>query len=149
MPGDRCSITTEPIDAGRLLQDSVSSSDGAAILFVGVVRDHNDGRSVGHLDYQAYPAMAEVTLREIVAEAQARWDTGAISVVHRIGRLEIGETSVAIAVAAPHRGEAYETSRYIIEELKKRVPVWKREGYLDGATEWLMGNTPEPAGRIS
>src|SRR5215203_2570100 len=125
LSSDLCSITAEPIDSARLLQDAISSSDGAAILFLGVVRDHNDGRDVGHLDYQAYPAMAEATLRDIVGEARTRWNMGAISVVHRIGHLEIGEASVAIAVAAPHRGEAYESSRYIIEELKKRVPIWK------------------------
>jgi molybdopterin synthase catalytic subunit len=148
VPEPRCSITTDPIDPCRLLA-SASDRDGAALLFVGLVRNHNEGKDVGHLDYQAYPEMAEAVLREIVAEAHARWDTGYISVVHRIGRLEIGETSVAIAVASPHRGDAYEASRYIIEELKKRVPIWKREGYLDGESEWLMGNTPQPAGEGS
>jgi molybdopterin synthase catalytic subunit len=87
-------------------------------------------------------------LKEIVAESRLRWETGAISVVHRIGRLEIGEPSVAIVVASAHRGEAYEASRYIIEELKKRVPIWKREGYVDGASEWLLGNVPQPVGNI-
>lgn len=141
----RCSIITEPIDGCALIADVASSNDGAAILFLGVVRDHNDGKAVGHLDYKAYPEMAEVVLREIVSEARTKWETGEIGVVHRMGRLEIGEPSVAIAVAAPHRGDAYAASRYIIEELKKRVPIWKREGYLDGQSEWLMGNTPEPA----
>ena len=145
MAEPRCWITTEPIDSCSLLAECTSSTDGAAILFVGVVRDHNEGKSVGHLDYKAYPEMAEAVLRKIVVEAQERWETGEIAVVHRIGRLEIGDPSVAIAVAAPHRGDAYEASRYIIEELKKRVPIWKREGYLDGQSEWLMGNTPEPA----
>ena len=145
MPQHRCWITEDPIDACALLGDCSSASDGAALLFVGVVRDHNEGKSVGHLDYKAYPEMAERVLREIVAEAAEQWETGSMAVVHRVGRLEIGEASVAIAVAAPHRGDAYAASRYIIEELKKRVPVWKREGYLDGESEWLMGNTPEPA----
>lgn len=145
MAEPRCWITTEPIDSCSLLTQCTSSTDGAAILFLGVVRDHNEGKSVGHLDYKAYPEMAESVLRKIAVEAQERWETGNIAVVHRIGRLEIGEPSVAIAVAAPHRGDAYEASRYIIEELKKRVPIWKREGYLDGQSEWLMGNTPEPA----
>jgi molybdopterin synthase catalytic subunit len=137
-----CRIIEEPIDPVALLHDGIGSSDGAAILFLGTVRDHNDGREVGHLDYQAYPEMAEATLREIAAEAEAQWDTGGISVVHRIGRLEIGEVSVAILVASPHRGEAYAASRYVIEELKKRVPIWKREGYLEGNSEWLSGVTP-------
>ena len=145
MPANLCRITTEPIDGCALLADCASSSDGAAILFLGIVRDHNEGKQVGHLDYKAYPEMAEVVLREIVSEAKGRWETGEIAVVHRIGRLEIGEPSVAIAVAAPHRGDAYAASRYIIEELKKRVPIWKREGYLDGASEWLMGTMPGPS----
>lgn len=140
----RCELTTDPIDPAAFLEGCVSSSDGAAILFLGTVRDHNEGRDVGHLDYQAYPPMADATLREIVREARERWNTGVISVVHRHGRLEIGEVSVAIVVAAPHRGDAYGASRYVIEELKKRVPIWKREGYLDGEGEWLRGNTPEP-----
>jgi molybdopterin synthase catalytic subunit len=145
MNGLDCSVTTDPIDACGLLTGATMASDGAALLFVGVVRNENEGRGVGHLEYDAYPAMAEATLREIVTEARQRWETGAIAVVHRIGRLEIGETSVAIVVSAPHRGDAYEASRYIIEELKKRVPIWKREGYLDGASEWLRGSTPQPA----
>lgn len=142
----RCRITEQPIDTDALLRDSVGDADGAALLFVGTVRNHNDGRDVGHLDYQAYPEMAEKVLEEIVAEAEGRWDVGGMSVVHRVGRLEIGEASVAIVVASPHRGDAYEASRYIIEELKKRVPIWKREGYLTGESEWLMGNVPQPAG---
>lgn len=142
MSEDRCWITEDPIDACALLSECTSSSDGAAILFVGVVRDHNDGKAVGHLDYKAYPEMAGRVLRQIVSEARQRWETGDMAVVHRIGRLQIGEPSVAIAVAAPHRGDAYDASRYIIEELKKRVPIWKREGYLDGDSEWLVGQDP-------
>ncbi|MEX2582251.1 MAG: molybdenum cofactor biosynthesis protein MoaE [Gemmatimonadota bacterium] len=138
-----CLVTSDPIDSCALLAQA-SARDGAAILFVGLVRNHNEGRGVGHLDYQAYPEMAEATIREIVDEARSRWETGAISVIHRIGRLEIGDASVAIAVSSPHRGDAYEASRYVIEELKKRVPIWKKEGYLDGDSEWLRGNTPQP-----
>jgi molybdopterin synthase catalytic subunit len=140
----RCVVTVEPIDPAAFFEGCTAASDGAAILFVGTVRDHNEGRAVGHLDYHAYPPMAEATLREIVMEAAERWKTGTISVAHRYGRLEIGEVSVAIVVAAPHRGDAYAASRYVIEELKKRVPIWKREGYVDGEGEWLRGTTPEP-----
>jgi len=141
----RCWITSEPIDPCSLLgEGSHGPGDGAAILFLGVVRDNNEGRGVGHLDYHAYPQMAEATLREIVGEAAEKWEVGAISVVHRIGRLEIGETSVAILVASPHRAPAYDASRYVIEELKRRVPIWKREGYLEGESEWLSGTTPPP-----
>ena len=140
----RCFVTAEPLDPCAFLRDCTSGSDGAAVLFLVVVRNQNDGRDVGHLDYQAYPPMAETTLREIAEEAAEKWETGAISLAHRYGRLEIGEVSVAIVVAAPHRGDAYAASRYIIEELKKRVPIWKREGYLDGESEWLRGQLPEP-----
>jgi molybdopterin synthase catalytic subunit len=86
--------------------------------------------------------MAEAKLAEIAAEARERWGTGEIAVVHRVGRLEVGEASVAIVVASPHRAEAYEASRYVIEELKRRVPVWKREGYVDGDSEWVPGFAP-------
>jgi len=125
-------VTTDPIDPCELLVGG-SGSDGAAILFIGWVRNHNEGREVDHLDYKAYPAMAEATLREIAEEARTSWEIGSLSVVHRIGRLEIGEASVAIAVTAPHRGDAYEASRYVIEQLKRRVPIWKREKGPDGA----------------
>jgi molybdopterin synthase catalytic subunit len=142
----RCRVVREPIDTAALLASCASSGDGAALLFVGVVRDHNDGRPVGHLHYDAYAGMAEQVLEEIVAEAESMWSVGAIAVTHRIGRLEVGEASVAIAVASPHRAEAYEASRYVIEELKKRAPIWKREGYLDGDSEWLGGATPGASG---
>ena len=135
-------ITRDPLDAATLLREAGAASDGAVLLFVGTVRDRNDGRAVGHLEYESYEAMAERTLELIVAEARARWDVGEVRVAHRIGRLEIGEASVVIAVASPHRDAAYEASRYVIEELKKRVPIWKREGYLDGPSEWLAGTHP-------
>lgn len=142
-----CRVTSEPLDAAALLAAAQAPEDGAVLLFWGVVRNHNAGRAVGHLEYEAYAPMAEAVLREIVAEAQARWAVGEIAVAHRVGRLEIGEPSVGIAVAAPHREAAYAASRYVIEELKRRVPVWKREGYLDGSgePEWLGGATPPAA----
>jgi molybdopterin synthase catalytic subunit len=114
------------------------------LLFWGVVRNENDGREVNGLEYEAYAGMAEAKLREIVAEAAQRWSVGEIAVVHRIGKLNVGEASVGIAVAAPHRAEAYEASRYMIEELKRRVPIWKREHYLDGPSAWLGGSVPAP-----
>ncbi len=142
MPGHSCRITREPLNPAAILQEVTSPSDGAVLLFWGVVRNHNEGREVDHLEYEAYAPMAEAVLREIVREAAERWAVGDIAAIHRIGRLEIGEASVAIAVASPHRAEAYEASRYIIEELKRRVPIWKREGYVDGEREWLSGQSP-------
>jgi molybdopterin synthase catalytic subunit len=135
-------VVAEPLDAARILAETLSPEDGAALLFWGVVRNENDGRAVTRLEYHAYEAMAERELLRIADEARERWGTGDIRVVHRIGLLEVGEASIAIAVAAPHRGEAYEASRYVIEQVKQRVPVWKREGYVEGAHEWVPGFTP-------
>ena len=135
-------VVAEPLDAARILADTLSPEDGAALLVWGVVRNENDGRAVTELEYHAYEAMAERELLRIADEARERWGTGDIRVVHRIGLLEVGEASIAIAVAAPHRGEAYEASRYVIEQVKQRVPVWKREGYVEGAHEWVPGFTP-------
>jgi molybdopterin synthase catalytic subunit len=140
--GNLALVTSEPIDPARMLGGALSPADGAALLFWGVVREQNDGRAVSQLEYSAYGPMAEREMLRIADEARARFGTGAIHVVHRVGRLEIGEASVAIAVASPHRGEAYEASRYVIEQLKQRVPVWKREGYVDGDTEWVPGFSP-------
>lgn len=138
----RCRVHPDRIDTTALLADFAAPDDGAVLLFLGVVRNQNDGRPVGHLSYDAYAEMAERVLEEIVTEAEGRWSIGNAAVEHRIGRLEIGEVSVAIAISSPHRGEGYEASRYIIEELKKRVPIWKREGYLDGDSRWLDGAVP-------
>ncbi len=137
-----CRIVREPIDASALLAEVISPTDGAALLFWGVVRAENEGRAVAQLEYEAYAEMAEREMRMIAAEAGVRWETGEISIVHRVGRLQVGEASVAIVVASPHRAEAYEASRYVIEELKRRVPIWKREGYLDGPSEWVQGFAP-------
>ncbi|MBA2572347.1 MAG: molybdenum cofactor biosynthesis protein MoaE [Gemmatimonadetes bacterium] len=139
-----CRIISQPIDAATLLAEVATPSDGAVLLFWGVVRNENDGREVNGLEYEAYAEMAEAKLREIVAEAAQRWRIGEIAAVHRIGKLNVGEASVGIAVAAPHRAEAYEASRYVIEELKRRVPIWKREHYLDGPSAWLGGSVPAP-----
>jgi molybdopterin synthase catalytic subunit len=138
-------VTRDALDASALLAGVPSASDGAVLLFWGIVRDRNEGRPVAHLEYDAYAAMAETVLREIVEEARARWAIGGAAVAHRVGRLEVGEASVAIAVASPHRAEAYAASRYVIEELKKRVPIWKREVYADGDEQWLRGRAPGTA----
>ena len=143
--GAYAAVTDQPLDAARLLADSVSAEDGAALLFWGVVRNKNDGRPVAHLEYHAYAEMAERVMQRIAEEAVSRFGVSEVRVVHRVGRLEIGDASVAISVASPHRAEAYEASRYVIEELKKRVPVWKREGYIDGDTDWVAGFSPETA----
>jgi molybdopterin synthase catalytic subunit len=140
---DAARVVERPLDAAALLRGAVAPSDGAALLFWGVVRGEHDGRAVSRLEYSAYAPMAEREMLRIAGEARERFGTGAIHLEHRVGTLEIGEASVAIVVASPHRGEAYEASRYVIEQLKRRVPVWKREGYVDGETEWVPGFVPE------
>jgi molybdopterin synthase catalytic subunit len=133
----RAAIVDRPIDPAALVAEVSSASRGAVILFLGSVRDHHDGREVTGLEYQAYDAMAARELEAIVSEAATRFGSDAIVVEHRLGRLALGEASVGIAVAHPHRGPAYDASRYVIEELKRRVPVWKREEYVDGTREWV------------
>jgi molybdopterin synthase catalytic subunit len=129
-------ITAQPIRLERLLTAG-SNADGAFVLFVGRVRDHHDGRSVRRLHYEAYDEMAELELSEILSEAAARWDASHVEAVHRTGTLELGEASVAIAVAAPHRAAAYEASMHVMEQIKTRLPIWKREVYADGSESWV------------
>jgi molybdopterin synthase catalytic subunit len=135
-------VVEQPIDAAQLLEVT-APDDGAALLFWGVVRNHHQGRDVTHLEYRAYAPMAEREMLRIAREAQDRFGVGDVRIVHRVGRLEVGEASVGISVASAHRGDAYAASRYLIEELKRRVPVWKREGYTDGTAEWVPGFTVE------
>ena len=133
----RTALVTHPIDTAAVLEEVSSHRNGAAILFVGTVRDVNDGRAVSGMEYSAYEAMAVQELQTIAAEAVAQFGTEDVVVEHRLGTLELGEASVAIAVAHPHRGRAFEAARFIIEELKARVPIWKLEHYLDGTREWV------------
>ena len=141
----RTALVTGVIDAATLLAEVAAPRNGASVLFVGAVRESNDGREVSGIEYSAYAAMAENEMAVIVSEAASQFDTDDIVVEHRVGRLGIGEASVVIAVAHPHRAQAYEASRFIIEALKKRVPVWKREEYLDGTREWVDPTTAREA----
>jgi len=131
------SLIDEPIDIAAMLAKVAKHANGATVLFIGTVRDLNDGRPVSGMEYTAYRAMAERELADIAGEAHDRFATDDIAIEHRLGTLDLGDTSVAIAVAHPHRGAAYDASRYIIEELKKRVPIWKLEHYVDGTREWV------------
>jgi molybdopterin synthase catalytic subunit len=133
---DEVRLTRDPIEVSSLAV--ASPADGAVALFLGVVRGTNAGREVAHLEYEAYQEMAEAELAAIVTEARARWPITGVRVVHRLGRLEIGEASVAVAVASPHRREAFEACRFVIDALKKRAPIWKKEFYTDGSA-WLEG----------
>ena len=135
-------VASEVIDPAEVLARVGSDRDGATLLFLGVVRDHADDRPVSGMRYDAYEEMAGEVLSKIAAEAAEHLGTDRVAVVHRFGELAIGEVSVAIAVSSPHREEAYEASRYVIEQLKERLPVWKKEHYVDGVSEWVEGNVP-------
>lgn len=135
-------IVSQPLDPAAVLARVGADEDGAALLFVGVVRDHADGRGVTGMRYDAYEEMARTELRAIAGEAAQRLGTDRVAVVHRVGELTVGEASVVIAVSSPHRAEAYEASRYVIEEIKKRLPVWKKERYVEGDTAWVEGTVP-------
>lgn len=142
----RAQITTDAIDPQALLARVDDPSSGAVILFLGVVRNHNEGRDVEAMRYDAYDEMAQGTLDEILTEAEERYGVEHLVAVHRVGELGIGDVSVAIAVSSAHRGNAYEASRYVIEEIKVRLPVWKKERFVDGTSEWVAGKKPEVSG---
>ena len=126
-------IVEEPIDVAALIFDAQRPDCGAISTFVGTTRvDESGGASVEHLEYEAYRPMADRKLEEIGAEIRERWDARDVSIVHRIGRVDPGEASVAIVVAAPRRGAAFDASRYAIERIKEVVPIWKREVWSDG-----------------
>jgi molybdopterin synthase catalytic subunit len=131
-------LTSRPIDLGALVAVVQAPDRGGIACFLGTVRDHRGGRQVVRLDYSAYEAMAEAECSRIVAEAEARWNC-AVALQHRTGTLQVGETAVAIAVASAHRDEAFASCRYVIEEVKRRVPIWKREYFADGTVEWVGG----------
>lgn len=129
-------LTSKPIELRPMLAETASPARGGIATFLGTVRDHHGGRGVLRLDYSAYEPMAEAECARIVAEAEQRWAAG-VGLRHRLGRLEIGDTAVAVVAAAPHRDAAFEACRYVIEEVKRRVPIWKREYYADGSVGWV------------
>lgn len=141
-----CEITSEPIDAAALVEAVRSDEAGAVSVFYGVVRNHNRGRRVLYLEYDAYPPMAEKKMHEIAAEVRQRWPVTGIAMRHRIGRLEIGEVSVMIAVASAHRADAIAACHYAIDRLKEIVPIWKKEVF-EGGEEWLEGTAIVPETR--
>ena len=126
-------IVEEPIDVAALISAAQRPDCGAISVFVGTTRvDASDGAIVEHLEYEAYRPMADAKLEEIGAEIRERWDAREVSIVHRIGRVDPGEASVAIVVASPRRGPAFEAGRYAIERIKEILPIWKREVWSDG-----------------
>lgn len=133
----RAAIVERALDASALTQEVAAVSQGAAVVFIGTVRDMNDDRDVTALDYRAYVPMAEKEMAAILSEAEARWAPVRIVCEHRVGALSLGDASVVIVAAHPHRGEAFDACRYVIEELKQRVPIWKRERYATGELAWV------------
>jgi molybdopterin synthase catalytic subunit len=129
-------LSHAPIDLASLSKRVVARSRGGIVTFVGHVRDHHAGRSVVRLDYCAYEAMADAECARIVAEAEERWPVAG-ELTHRLGSLEVGDVAVAVAVGGAHREEAFAACRWIIEEVKRRVPIWKREFYTDGTVSWV------------
>jgi len=129
-------LTREPIDLAALLERA-RPSDGGVCLFVGVVRDHNEGRATRAIEYEAYGPMAEVEIERLLESLAGRWPEVWIEIRHRVGRLDIGEPSVAILATSPHRAEAFAACREAIDRLKTTVPIWKKEFYADGTSDWV------------
>jgi molybdopterin synthase catalytic subunit/sulfur carrier protein ThiS len=137
-------LTREPIDADSLVRSAKEGEDGAVVVFDGIVRNNSRGRQTLHLDYEAYEEMALKQMSELATQARDRHGVRHVTIVHRLGRLAVGETSVLIVVASAHRAQAYEASRWLIDTLKKTVPIWKKETFVDGAV-WADGE-PFPEG---
>jgi molybdopterin synthase catalytic subunit len=147
-------IGPEPLALGPLIAavtlrtPQPGGADGAVVTFLGLVRNHNAGRSVRYLEYEAYAPLALRTFERIAFEVGDRWPEARLALHHRTGRLEIGEASVAIAAASPHRGDAYAACRYAIERVKQIAPIWKRE-FFEGGDVWIEGAVADPADDVA
>lgn len=130
-------LSHDPIDYQALTEAVRSSAAGAVVLFLGTVREMTAGRRTLALDYEAYPQMAAAKLEELLAEARNRWPVVNGAIAHRLGRLDPGDISVAVAVSTPHRQECFEAGKFLIDRLKEVVPIWKKENWADGGTEWV------------
>src|SRR5438874_9937818 len=135
-------LTHDPIDYHALTEAVRSQHCGAVALFLGTVRELTGRHVTVFLDYEAYAPMAEKKLAEIEAEVRRRWRVGNVALVHRLGRLAVGEVSVAVAVSCPHRGDAFDACRYAVDTLKELVPIWKKENAPDGGGEWVHQSAP-------
>lgn len=135
----RIAVVDRPLDPAAALAEVENPGAGAVALFLGTVRDHSPGRrGVTHLDYEAFEGRVQEVIEAIVAEAQQRWPILAAVVEHRVGRVELGGIAVVVAVSSAHRGDAFDAARYLIDELKDRAPLWKKENWPGGA-EWVEG----------
>ncbi len=131
-------ITASPIDLTMIVESVVTPESGGINIFVGTTRNHSRGKTVTALEYEAYESMALRKMQEIANQAQTSWEVQRVSMVHRVGRVPVGESSVVIAVSAAHRDEAFRACRFLIDELKRVVPIWKREYFADGTVEWSL-----------
>lgn len=135
----RVEVTDRPLDPAAALKEVERDAAGAVAVFVGTVRDHSDGHTgVTHLDYEAFESRVEEVIARIVDEARSRWPILAGVVEHRVGRVDLGEPAVVVAVSSAHRDDAFDAARYLIDELKERAPLWKKEHWPGGA-EWVEG----------
>lgn len=132
-------VTEDPLLLDPLLAETEDDASGALIVFIGTVRNENEGRPVDGMTYEAHVSLAEKTLAELEADVVEKFDVRVCRIVHRIGALKLGEASVIIVVRGGHRAPAYDASRYAIDELKQRVPIWKEEHYIDGESRYLDG----------
>ncbi len=139
-------ISHAPIDPAPLVALVQAPDMGAVVTFAGIVRNNFGGRATAYLEYEAYESMALVVLERLADEARATWGTGAIAIHHRVGRLEIGATAVLIVVAAAHRHEAFEASEWLMDRIKEVAPIWKKEIWADGASEWVGNEVERKAG---
>ena len=131
------SLIHSPIDSVAVLAQVASNDAGAVVLFLGTTREFTEGRQTASLDYECYPEMAEAKLTELEKQAREKWPLVHVSIVHRLGRLGLGEASIAIAVSSPHRQAAFEAGKWLIDTIKEDVPIWKQENWADGTSEWV------------
>ncbi|MFO1021439.1 MAG: molybdenum cofactor biosynthesis protein MoaE [Planctomycetales bacterium] len=134
---DFIELTDHPIDYQALTERVRTPQAGAVVLFLGTVREMTHGRQTLALDYQAYPEMALVQMRELATRARAKWPILNLAILHRLGHLELGEISIAISLSTPHRAAGFEAGQFLIDQFKLVVPIWKKENWSDGTTEWV------------
>lgn len=137
-------ITEKPLNPEEIVSGLKKDTYGAVATFLGIVRGYARGKKLLYMEYDAYREMAEKKLQEIVEEIKTKWKLEDVAICHRIGRLEIGETSLVVAIASPHRKEAFQACQYAVDRIKHTVPIWKKEVDVDGGGHWVEGYLPEP-----
>lgn len=142
-------LTNDEIDTNVVLASVQDHAAGAAVLFVGTTREFTKGRQTTSLEYECYPEMAEKKLKELLDQAHQQWPIVKSSIVHRLGHLGLGEASIAVAISTAHRRDAFESAQWIMDRLKEVVPIWKKENWADGTTEWVHPGLPEQQNKTS